>query len=206
MSEYGPTLRAAIIVAVIGAFLNGVVTGVVGSWIAQRYSNEQTRKEAVHALSTHIYERRATAELVASSLRRGADLDELRERKRRYDEAYLNWNKNLLANLLRIRDVLATDVYSFFEQQTEFRLTAILKEIDACLTAAYDARLAGKEPGPLLDGCQMRSRLQESLDCGYAISNELYRIARVSIVPFWTMSSRSPEEAQREVIAKCGKA
>ena len=93
--------KLTLMVALVSALLNGVITGVVGGWIAERYSTEQSRKDSVHALAIDIYDRRASASLVSSSIKRDAELSELRQRKQRYDESYLTWNKNLKANLLR---------------------------------------------------------------------------------------------------------
>lgn len=198
------TWKVAAIIAIVGALLSGAINGAVVGAIAAWYSVEQSRKEAVHALSTFVYERRARAELLASSLRRRADLEELRERKRQYDEVYVNWNKNLQANLFRIRDVLQSHEYSFFEQQTEFRLTAIFRDIDRCLTEAYDARIAASDPIATLDRCDMKRQLQKSIDCGYAIGDELYRIARVPFLSWLSVGSRSFQQAREEIVSKCG--
>ena len=120
----------------VSALLNGVLTGVVGGWIAERYSSEQSRIDSVHALAIDIYDRRASASLVSSSIKRDAELTELRHRKERYDESYLTWNKNLKANLLLVREVLVAQEYSYFGQQIEYRLVKVLRRIDSCLTSA----------------------------------------------------------------------
>ena len=38
-------------------------------------------------------------------MRRNAPLEEIQFRKRAYDEAYVDWNKNILLNLFAIREV-----------------------------------------------------------------------------------------------------
>src|SRR3954466_4879404 len=49
--------------------------------------------------------------------------------------------------------------------------------LDACLTSAYDARISSEDANAILDDCDARGLLQQSLDCGYAISDELYKIS-----------------------------
>jgi hypothetical protein len=146
-----------------------------------------TRRTAIQALSRFIYERRVRAELLASALRRNAEkpvavsIDELVRRKQSYDEAYVTWNAHHQANLFLVRQVLGAKDYSDFESVVEFRLVGLIfAPLDACLTRAYDRAIRGGDPRPELDTCRTRELLQRALDCGYAITDELFKLAGAS--------------------------
>ena len=150
---------------------------------AQRQTGE-TRRAAIQALSRFIYERRVRAEMLASALRRnaerpvGASKDELVKRKQLYDEAYVAWNANHQANLFLVRQVLGARDYSEFESIVEFRLVKqVFAPLDACLTRAYDRAIRDGDPRPELETCRAPELLQRALDCGYAITDELFKLA-----------------------------
>lgn len=150
---------------------------------AQRQLAE-TRRAAIQTLSRFIYERRVRAELLASALRRNAakpvaaSVDELVKRKQLYDEAYVAWNANHQANLFLVRQVLGAKDYSDFESVVEFRLVKrVFAPLDACLTRAYDRAIRGGDPRPELETCRTPELLQRALDCGYAITDELFKLA-----------------------------
>jgi hypothetical protein len=143
-----------------------------------------TRRTAIQALSRFIYDRRVRAELLASALRRNAEqpvaasVDELVKRKQLYDEAYAAWNANHQANLFLVRQVLGVEDYSEFENVVEFRLVKLtFSPLDACLTRAYDRAIRGGDPRPELETCRATELLQRALDCGYAITDELFKLA-----------------------------
>ena len=69
-------------------------------------ARSEQRQNAVQSISRSIYERRSRAELLASALRRNVTLEEIVERKKLYDEAYVRWNTNHQANLLLVRQLL----------------------------------------------------------------------------------------------------
>ncbi len=85
MSKYGMgfirsarlTRRQLILFALISAVLNGVVTACVGTWLAQTYATQQSRRKSVEALAHLIYERRTRAGMVVLAMRRNAALDEI---------------------------------------------------------------------------------------------------------------------------------
>lgn len=133
---------------------------------------------AVQNLSKRIYERRSRAELLASSIKRNVSLKEIVERKTKYDEAYFQWNKDHQANLLLVRSVLGEQQYSDFESMIEFHLVGnIFKPLDNCLTKAYDYRLTTKISGKeILSTCNASDLLQQALDCGYALTDELFKL------------------------------
>ncbi len=133
---------------------------------------------AVQNLAKRIYERRSRAELLASSLKRNISLEETVERKTKYDEAYFQWNKDHQANLLLVRSVLREQQYSDFESMIEFHLVGkVFGPLDSCLTKAYDHRIkTGKSGKEILSSCKASKLLQQALDCGYALTDELFKL------------------------------
>jgi hypothetical protein len=161
----------------------------------------QTRQAAVGGLSKYIYERRVRGEMLLSGLRRHANAptvesrNEVFERKRQYDDAYVNWNTNHQANLLLIRQVLGSNTYSDFEGLLEFRLVSqVFAPLDKCLTEAYDAAARGQDPRPILKACRATEMVQRSLDCGYAITDELFRLSS---------PTGNPQESKSVVESRC---
>lgn len=161
----------------------------------------QTRQAAVGNFSRFIYERRVRSELLHSALRRHGDSPtedskkEVIERKRLYDEAYVNWNANHQANLLLVRQVLGATSYSNFESMVEFRLVAkTFAPIDSCLTRGYDLAIRAKDPRSTLAECRSAELIQRALDCGYAITDELFKLSG---------PGGRAQEAQSIVDARC---
>ena len=64
-------------------------------------------------------ERRARGGMVVSSLRRNAELEELRYRKRAYDEVFVEWNKRIQNNVLQIREVIGVAESTMLERQMQ---------------------------------------------------------------------------------------
>jgi hypothetical protein len=144
MSKYGMgllrsarlTRRQLITFALVSAVLNGVVTACVGTWLAQTYATQQSRRKSVETLAHLIYDRRTRAGMVVSSLRRNAPPEEIQYRKRAYDEAYVDWNKNILLNLFAIREVAGDLKFTTLVKAFEDELVASMADVDRCLTKA----------------------------------------------------------------------
>ena len=200
------TRRVLLMFTLLSAGINGLVTASVGAWLAQKYSTSQQRREAVGGLSTLLYERRIRAGLVVSSLRRGADLDEVRERKRGYDGAYVDWNKSVRQNLFAIRKVMGETQFSDLEQDFETLLVAPLAQIDGCLTRAYDRRLKSEDPKPDLEACRMAEIYQLTLACGAAFTTELYKLTRIRLLPFQGASGTDRNLARARIHKSCTRA
>jgi hypothetical protein len=81
------TRRQLIGFALASAAIHGIVTASVGAWLAHAYSSYQNRRQAIETIANLVYERRTRAGMVASAIRRGADVEEIRHRKQAYDEA-----------------------------------------------------------------------------------------------------------------------
>ena len=152
--------------------------------LAESQRKAEARQLAVQQFSKFIYERRSRASLLASALKRHSSQPipesktEVIERKKLYDEAYFNWNANHQSNLLLVRQILESGRYSRFEGMVEFRLVKnTFTPLDACLTEAYDAVIRDKDARPILEECKSGELIQRSLDCGYAITDELFKLS-----------------------------
>ena len=201
ISDAGLTRQALLVFTIVSAALNGIVTASVGAWLAQNYTTAQTHRSSIDGLAGLLYDRRTRAGLVVSSLRRNAELVELRVRKHAYDEAYVDWNKNLRQNLFAIRDVMGEGAFTKLEEDFETYLVAPLSKMDNCVTKAYDARIAGQDPRPELETCRMADLYQLTLDCGASFTNEMRKLTRVSLLPF-TKPSEAERAAARARISK----
>ena len=193
ITESGVTRQTLLVFTIISAVFNGMVTASVGTWLTHNYANAQTRRGAINGLSSLLYERRTKAGLVVSTLRRNGELDELRQRKRGYDESYVDWNKNLRPNLFAIREVMGETAFTSLEEDFEKFIVDPLSKIDACMTRAYDLKITGQDALKELETCKMATLYQLTLDCGASFTNELYKLTRVSVLPF--SGPREPERA-----------
>jgi hypothetical protein len=195
--------RQLILFALTSTILNGIVTACVGAWLAQTYATQQSRQKSVETLAHMIYDRRTRAGMVVSSIRRNAPLDEVQFRKRAYDEAYVDWNKNVLLNLFVIREVGGELKFAALEQMFEDDLVGAMADVDRCLTKAYDRKLAGQEAISLLDECQMGMLHQFVLDCGSTFTDELYKLTRFSFLPFKSEWEERKKAAEINIRKDC---
>ena len=84
--------RHPLMIVVITFTLSGLLGAAFSQWLSKQAEETErlrveaeARKVAVQSFSRYIYERRARAEMLASSFRRKAPIDEVKERKRLYD-------------------------------------------------------------------------------------------------------------------------
>lgn len=186
------------------AALTPIILFVLGNSISESVrSTERTeaRQASVQGFSRYIYERYARAAMLLSSLRRSALLEEVVDRKARYDETYVTWNANHQANLLLVRQVLGESQYSRFEELVESHLVGkIFRPLDVCLTRAYDLRVSdrpAREVQEALEDCRAARLLQSALDCGYALTDGLFRLST------GVDSPKRMEDAARAINARC---
>lgn len=199
------TRRQLVAFALASAALNGVVTASVGAWLAQTYSQHQSRRHSIETISNLLYARRTRAGMVASSIRRDAAIEEVRERKRAYDDAYVAWNTEVRRNLFVIRDVMGDGKggQASIEQDFEDSLVATLADVDRCITTAYDARVANADGVAILSACDMSRLHQFVLDCGSTFINELDKLTRLSFLPFAAESAESKAKAEARIRRGC---
>lgn len=205
LRESGIMRHYLVVFALLTAVLNGIVTASVGAWLGQTYTNHLARREAVQGMADLVYERRARAGLVVSSLRRNADLEELRHRKRGYDDVFVEWNKRIQNNILQIRNLIGEKDAAGLEEVLQEGLVPVLTQMDGCLTKGYDVRIAGQDPLPVVDGCQFAVMHQFALDCAKGITDELFRLTRLSLSPFAGNSRREVSEAEARARAACAR-
>ncbi len=194
------TRRQLISFALLSAVLNGIITASVGAWLGQTYARYQSRRQSIESIVHLVYERRTRAGMVTSALKRGADLDEVRYRKRAYDEAYVEWNKNIMQNIFAIREVTGEHMLSTLEGHFQDGLVAAMADVDRCLTKAYDARLANADPKVELDKCHMPELHQFVLDCGATFTNELYKLTKLTFTPFGKTNEKEGREISEQRI------
>jgi hypothetical protein len=195
--------RQLLIFALVSAVINGIITASVGAWLGQTYAKYQARKQSVESLVHLVYERRTRAGMVASALRRGADIEEVKYRKRAYDEAYVDWNKSIMQNIFAIREVTGEYFLSTLEGHFQDGLVAAMADVDRCLTKAYDARIAEQDPKPILEQCRMPVLHQFVLDCGATFTNEVYKLTKLSFIPFQAQLTEGPQKAEERIAKAC---
>lgn len=197
------TRRQLIIFAFASAVINGIITASVGAWLAQTYSTYQARRAAIETIAHLVYERRTRAGMVASSIRRDAELEEVRHRKQAYDEAYVDWNKNVMLNLFAIREAAGDLNVSSLEPVFEDHLIAAMADQDRCVTKAYDARIANQDAKLVLEECRMAALHQYVLDCGATFTNELYKMTEPTFVPFSGQFAKTRALAEARIRNYC---
>jgi hypothetical protein len=195
--------RQLLLFALVSAVINGIITASVGAWLGQTYAKYQARRQSIESLVHLVYERRTRAGMVASALRRGADIEEVKFRKRAYDEAYVDWNKSIMQNVFAIREVTGEYFLSKLEGHFQDGLVAAMADVDRCLTKAYDARMAGGDPKPVLEQCRMPVLHQFVLDCGATFTNEIYKLTKLSFIPFQQDLTEGPEKAELRIASAC---
>ena len=124
-------------------------------------------------------------------------------RKRAYDEAYVDWNKNILLNLFAIREVAGDLKISSLEPIFEDELVAAMADVDRCLTKAYDRRSPDEDARPLLDACRMSEVHQFVLDCGATFTDELYKLTQLSFSPFGNERKNMRAAAEANIRDNC---
>lgn len=196
--------RQLIVFAFASAILNGIITASVGAWLAQTYASYQSRRQAIETIAHLVYERRTRAGMVASAIRRNADIEEVRHRKQAYDEAYVDWNKNVMLNLFAIREAAGDLKFSALEPLFEDHLIAAMADVDRCITKAYDTRVANGDAKVPLEACRMADLHQFVLDCGATFANELYKLTRLTFIPFTGEFARTKELAESRIRQACG--
>ena len=196
--------RHPLIIALVSFALTGVLGASLTFLIGQQskqieLSRTETldRKTTIVTLSRFIYDRRVRAEMLASSIKRRAPIEEIKHRKQMYDDSYVRWNVEIKANLFSIRNALGEIDYTFAEQILENSLVNnAFRPLDACVTGAYDKVLAGKsdEAAAQLVHCDSTKLLGIVTGCGYAVTDELYKLVE---------KSTTRKSAEREIVSRC---
>ena len=200
LREAGLSGHNLIMFALVTAAFNGIVTASIGAWLAQSYASHQSRRHYVQTISDLIYERHTRARMVLSAIRRGADLDEVRHRKQAYDEVFVEWNKKVQNNVLPIREAMGAGDTSDLETVMSQLLVPAMFELDVCLTKSYDLRLSNQDFAAVLENCQRRELSEFILNCGSGLTDELFRLTRLTLLP---TGSRDLKGARERAVAAC---
>lgn len=135
------------------------------------------RQQGIQGLSRLIAERRARAELLISAMIHRAPIEDILERKRAYDNAYISWNTNHQSNLFLVRHALRQTNYSRFEGLLEELLIKnIFTPLDKCVTDAYYARLRNADPVSVLTACNAVGLHRRALSCGSGFADEIFKL------------------------------
>lgn len=118
---------------------------------------------------------------------------------------FVEWNKRIQNNILQIRDLIGTRDAAGLEEVLQVGLVPALTEMDGCLTRGYDARIAGQDPVPIVEGCQFQMLHQFALDCAKGMTDELFRLTRLSLSPFAGNSRQEVAEADARARAACAR-
>lgn len=216
-------LRHTMVTAGITAMVT-IVAGICGAlfsdWLGARSKTHDldlaaTRRaiESVESMTNLIFERDTRAGLVASSIKRHTDINELKERKKQYDEIFVRYNSYLQSNLFNIRDIFHTVEYTTFENLLEGPVRDLFIAEDQCITSAYDVSLqqfvgatlsasseATSTTVDFLQRCTKDPKIGDLsfeaihkaiLHCEYAFSDNLFRVVAS---PEGIQESISPRE------------
>jgi hypothetical protein len=189
--------------ALASAAINGMITATVGAYLARTYSTFESRRKAIEIIAHQVYERRTRAGMVASAIRRDADVEEVRHRKQAYDESYVDWNKNVMLSLFTIREVAGDLKFSSLEPVFEDHLISAMADVDRCITKAYDLRLQNGDAKGALKACGMPGLHQFVLDCGATFTNELYKLTQLTFIPFTNQFTETKHLADQRIRKAC---
>jgi hypothetical protein len=185
---------------VVGFILTGIIGWALTTWYNERQKqNDLARARfengtvAAQDFARTVYRRYTRATMLYSAFLRDAELEEIRQRKKDYDDAYADWGTNLQSNLFVIRKLTGKIEYSTLESPVENALVPAFTRIDSCLTSAYDARLHLQPAIPILRACDMTGQLKRTLNLSYDVTEELFQAAvRDSAVTAPTNAVLSP--------------
>jgi hypothetical protein len=108
-----------------------------------------------------------------------------------------------MLHLFAIREAAGELKISKLEPYFEDGLVAGMADVDRCLTQAYDRRLANEDVKPLLETCRMAELHQYVLDCGATFINELYKLTRLSFLPFTREREEMRASAEEKIRKEC---
>jgi hypothetical protein len=174
-------------------------------------ASRQRAIESVRVITDLLYERRTRGIMLTSSITRGADLEEIKDRKKSYDDVFVRYNSTLQSNLFRIREMLHSSDYTYLEAILEGPIRNLFAAEDACLTSSFDAVVS---PNPLVKAtakdvllkCPFKdnntepiARLHQAiLDCDYAFTVYRFVQARASESEHGTLDAPGEAYIQKQ--------
>lgn len=199
-----------LLLLVVGFILTTLVGNLLTSWYSSRQLDQQKNIEQIKAkqeaglsaiskISELMYERYTTAMFLASALKRDAPLEEIKDRKKLYDDASLKWNTQIQNTQLIVRSITSDSAYSKTESFIQYGLTPHYSMIDRHLTAGYDAALRGQSWS--YSTTPVGRELTRCLNCNYAISNYLW--TRANLYGSEKNNEEKLVKAEKELTAAC---
>lgn len=156
------------------------------------FAARQRAADSVKTITDLIFERGFRAQMIVSSIKRNADEDEIKQRKKDYDAIFVRYNSTIQSNLFRVREMFHTTEYTDFERLFEGPLRRLLVAQDRCTTSAYDYAISIDESKrastqDILSHClesnqeaDITSMWESIQQCEYAFTNALFRIVEQS--------------------------
>lgn len=182
----------------------GTLATIGYNYLTEQKEQQSRQLESVRELTGLFYARLTHTRLVVSAIRHGAAPEEIRDRKKDYDAAYVNWNSALLGNLFLLRQI--TGDRFLFQWIYEKQLAPLYRNIDACITSAYFSErerfgqtTAKKESAALqiLKDCKIDELTSVTGKCTYEYMNQVYSFAKEKVI--------LPDPQVKEIIQKiCG--
>jgi len=109
-----------------------------------------------------------------------------------------------MQNIFAIREVTGEHMISGLEKYYEDGLVAAMANVDRCLTKAYDVRIAQGDGAAELRTCDYNTTHQLVLDCGATFTNELYKMTKLSFLPYSDRAGKEGREiSERRIKAAC---
>jgi hypothetical protein len=151
--------------------------------LAARHARYEASNRAISEIAHIMYHRYARSVMLKSSFIREAPLDEIRVRKRDYDEAYVEWVTNVDATLHLMHRISGDAPYEVLKLTVEEEHEHSLDAIDQCLTNAYDYRMQGDavdkaEVFKRFDDCRdLDANFTKALESNAKIIDKLFALA-----------------------------
>ena len=226
-------LSTPIGLALVGFLLTGIGVTLFSNMLDNRskareleISSQLRATESVNAITEILYERRIRARFVQRSVSRHAPIEELKDRKKAYDDVVIKYNTELQSNSFRVRQVFNGGNYKYLQYILITTITNLFSALDDCTTSAYDAAIssdAAKRPSAamIIADCKQGSMstltsdvvqemptplpidvIQQALSyCTYAYSDALFdTVQSAQGIPFNAMLSRAKAKA---ILTKC---
>lgn len=166
------------------------LTGIVGAAISISFQSMQGREnrnaheyegttKAIAAFSDSLYKRYVWGTFLYSSIKRGAEAEEVKARKKEYDAALVGQESTLLSTELLIRQGLKSAEYNDFEAKYDQSVRLRLKMLDNALTQMTHDYLRDTQSASV--GTPIEKQLDcvkrlfpEVVNCNYAICNSVF--------------------------------
>jgi hypothetical protein len=169
----------------------------------------QRAAESVKTVTDLLFERGFRAQMIVSAIKRNADLEEIKDRKKAYDAIYVRYNSTIQSNLFRVREMFRTTEYTNFERFLEEPIRDLLVAQDDCVTSAYDNAVSSDQSKRALatenlSHCPKRGRGVEMdkiwtaiQECEYTYTDALFRIVERQ------SKEISVSDLEKSIVAAC---